>query len=105
MKTKLKEKLPGKLLLNGVIAGAIISALSFFVSIVPCSKESGAGLCTLPNPLMDMTDLAKVYYGISNNPITGLLLQFTIPFILFVVIPLIIKKTEKKQKILDLTKN
>jgi len=83
--------------------------VSFFIKIVPCkiatnndANPFNMGLCTLPNPLKDLTDFSTKFYGISNNPLTGLVLQFLIPAILFLIIFLSARK--KAGRVLDLTK-
>ncbi|MDP2926106.1 MAG: hypothetical protein Q8N99_07050 [Nanoarchaeota archaeon] len=104
MKLKLKKQLNWKYLNKGAIAGVILVILSFFISLVPCKKQIGTGLCTLPNPFLALTSLTDIYYGISNNPLLALILQFLIPILLSLLLPFIFKKTEKKEKVIDLTK-
>ncbi len=100
--TNHSKTLNKKLVLKGLIIGLIVSALSFIVTLVPCTKETGLGLCKLPSPISDLPETAQRFYGISNNPITGLILQTFIPIIIVMVIPLILKK--KPQKIIDFTR-
>lgn len=87
---------------KGIMIGVIIVALSFLISLVPCIKEAGFGVCKLPNPFGNILTLNDKYYGISNNPLTGLILQFLIPFVLVILILLGSKK--KGEKVVDFTK-
>jgi hypothetical protein len=81
------------------ITGAAIAALSFFISLVPCTGE---GLCTLPNPFTNLNSISSEYYGLSNNPISGLVLQFLIPALILGIILMLFKK--KPRKIVDFTR-
>ncbi|MEM0465103.1 MAG: hypothetical protein QXW97_00175 [Candidatus Pacearchaeota archaeon] len=66
----------------GLLAGLVITIFSFLIKLVPCIKKSGFNFCTLPSPFKNLESLNEKYYGISNNPLSGLLLQFIIPSIL-----------------------
>ncbi len=83
----------------GAITGGAVTALSFLINLVPCT---GQGLCRLPNPFSNLVDTVSEYYGLSNNPITGLALQFLVPAILVIAVLVLIKK--KPNKIVDFTK-
>ena len=83
----------------GAITGAVITLLSFFVSLVPCT---GDGLCRLPNPFTNLVSTSAQYYGLSDNPITGLALQFLVPALIIALILMVFKK--KPKKVLDFTK-
>lgn len=89
----------------GLICGAIVSALSFFFKIVPCRFSTlgaaGFGFCKLPSIFSDISDLSNNYYGVSNNPLAGLVFQFIITLIILSIILFLFKKRNKK--ILDLT--
>jgi cellobiose-specific phosphotransferase system component IIC len=102
MKEKIKNSKLVKSLKNGILAGLIIVILSFLISIVPCIKTAGFGVCSLGNPFNDLTDLSNKFYGISNNPMTGLIFQFLIP--LFVVFIISYNYRKKKEHIVDYTK-
>lgn len=82
-----------------LITGAVITGLSFFLPLIPCT---GDGLCSLPNPFINITNLSSEYYGISNNPLTGTILQILIPAIILGLILMIFKK--KPKRVLDLTR-
>lgn len=103
---KMKEKIRNSRLLkslkNGILAGLLIVILSFFISIVPCIKTAGVGVCSLGNPFINLTELNNKYYAISNNPMTGLIFQFLIP--LFVVFVISYKFRHKKEHVVDYTK-
>lgn len=94
-----------KILNNGMILAVVVSTLSFFIKIVPCKFSSNNamtfGLCKLPNPFLDLEQLTTIYYGVSNNPMIGITLQFLITLFLFSIIFLFLKKRNKK--VLDLT--
>ena len=92
-----------KILNNGMIAGILVSALSFIVPLIPCKKEQGLSLCKLPNPTSNLPDSLPKFYNISTNPLTGLVFQFIIVLIVFSLLFLLLKR--KESKILDLTKN
>jgi len=90
---------------TGMIIGILVATLSFMISLVPCKKEAGIGVCKLPNPFSDLPELTQNYYFISHNPMTGLVLQFLIPLIIVLLIVLVIApKTHKKEKLVDYTK-
>jgi glycerol uptake facilitator-like aquaporin len=86
----------------GAITGAVVALASFFIRLVPCSDKGSWKLCALPSLLVDMTETTSKYYGLTNNPITGLFLQFLIPLVLLFLIMLLLKK--KRAKVLDLTR-
>jgi hypothetical protein len=88
----------------GIYLGLLVAFLSFLISIVPCKKEAGIGVCSLPNPFSDLTSLSDKYYFFFNNPMTGLLLQFLIPFIIVMIIVIVIKKPQKTERVVDYTK-
>lgn len=106
----MKDKKPNllKLFSRAVLVGTIITATSFFINLVPCKIPNTTrdslkfSLCRLPNPLQNLSDLTTQFYGFSNNPLTGLSLQFLIPFVIFLLIFLSLRK--KTGRILDLTK-
>jgi len=89
----------------GMIIGILVATLSFLISLVPCKKEAGIGVCTLPNPFSDLPALTQKYYFISNNPMAGLILQFLIPLIIVIVITVWFgSKNNKKERLVDYTK-
>lgn len=99
---KIKNSKILKVINKGIILGLVVTILSFLISLVPCIKEAGFGVCRLPSPFSDLTILTQKYYGISNNPLTGLILQFLIPFILVVLI--LSQSKKKSERIIDYTK-
>ena len=90
-----------RILNKGAVAGLVITALSFFIPLTPCKQEAGFKLCTLPNPFKSMPEVIPQYYGFSNNPLTGAVLQFLIPALILTLIYLTVRK--KTAKVLDLT--
>jgi len=89
----------------GIIIGILVATLSFLISLVPCKKEAGIGVCKLPNPFSDLSILNQKYYFISNNPMTGLLLNFLIPLVLVLIITIGFgSKNQKREKFVDYTK-
>lgn len=88
----------------GILIGLLVVTISFLISIVPCKKEAGIGVCQLPNPFSDLSSLTDKYYFISNNPMAGLLLQFLISLIIVLLITLIGKKTIKHERVVDYTR-
>lgn len=90
-----------KILNKGVIAAVIVSALSFFITLVPCQRESGIGICRLPNPFQDLPANLPKYYFSSTNPLTGLVMQFILILLIFIAIFMFFRK--KSRKVLDLT--
>ena len=87
----------------GVLIGLLVATLSFLISLVPCKKEAGIGVCKLPNPFSDLSILTQKYYFISNNPLTGLVLQFLIPLAIVLLITLGMKN-KKTERVVDYTK-
>ena len=91
----------------GMIIGILVATLSFLISLVPCKKEAGIGVCQLPNPFSDLSALNQNYYFISNNPMTGLILQFLIPLIIVSIITIATvsgSNKQKREKFVDYTK-
>jgi len=97
-----------KLLRNaniGIMIGLLVATLSFLISLVPCKKEAGIGVCQLPNPFSDLSALTQNYYFISNNPMTGLILQFLIPIVIVLIITIAFgSNKQKREKFVDYTK-
>jgi hypothetical protein len=96
-----------------IIAGAIITGISFLVTLVPCKIvdpiNTSLGLCKLPNPFtnLDLISTSYYFYGLSNNPISGLAIQFIIATLLSLGVVFLFKKLNKKyknHKIINLTK-
>lgn len=94
-----------------LLAGAAITALSFFLTLVPCKikspKLSVFGICKLPNPFANLGTTEYYYYNYTNNPITGLLIQFLIGVLLAYLAVYVFKKLRLKRKnykIIDYTK-
>ena len=99
-----------KILNKGLIAGLAVSALSFFLKIVPCTTSPviaepkySWGFCMLPNPFSEaLVGLSQKFYGSFINPMAGLIIQFLIAFALFTTLFTFFHK-RKNKKILDLT--
>jgi len=102
---KENDAISKNLIKKSLVTALIISLLSFFIPIVPYTKSEGLGLRTLPSPLEDLPQnfINTKFYGISDNPITALLLQFLIPFTLILLIFYTIPK-KRSQKIIDFTR-
>jgi len=100
-----------KILNKGLIAGVVISALSFFLKIVPCTTSPviaepkySWGLCQFENPFVgQIVGISQKFYGSFANPLAGLIIQFGVAFAVFTVIFTFFHKRRKK-KILDLSK-
>jgi len=89
---------------KGAITGLVVTALSFALPLVPCKQEAGFKLCQLPNPFKNLAESATNYYGISNNPLTGAIMQFIIPAVIIAGIFFLIgKKSKFKSTYKDLT--
>jgi hypothetical protein len=98
-----------KTLNRSILVGTLSSSLSFIFRIIPCkSPNSQFTLCKMPNPLEPLPPMNYLFFYISNNPLTGLVLTFFIFSILYIIISFFIKKRSKKakkgHKIIDLTK-
>jgi hypothetical protein len=99
-----------KILNKGLIAGLAVSALSFFLKIVPCTTspviaepQYSWGFCKLPNPFKgQLVGLSQKFYGSFADPMAGLIIQFLIAFALFITIFTFFHKVKNK-RILDLT--
>lgn len=95
---------------KSVIAGVIVSALSFVFPIVPCTKSAviaepvyKLGACSLPNPFSEsLVGVSTRFYGLNTEPLTGLVLQFLIITLLLTLLFTLFGK--KNKKFLDLTK-
>jgi len=72
---------------RGIIGAVIVSALSFFIKIIPCKGDEKWGLCALPNPLKDTAAITQKFYGMTADPLTALVFQFIIAFaIIFLIL-------------------
>lgn len=99
-----------RVLNKGLIIGIIVSALSFFLKIVPCKTapviaepEYKFAMCKLPNPFSEpLIGISQKFYGFSADPMAGLILQFIISTALFTLIFLLFRR--KAGKVLDLTR-
>jgi hypothetical protein len=94
-----------KILNFGLIGSTTVSALSFFIKLIPCkipsNDSTSLGLCKLPSIFQDISESSNIYYALSNNPLTGLVLQFTLSFLIIISFFYLTKK--KPEKIVDLT--
>ena len=99
-----------RVLNKSLIIATIVSVLSFVIPIVPCKTSPVIAkpiykwsMCKLPNPLGEqILGISKNFYGISTEPLTGLIIQFLIVFIIFTIIFILFRR--KAAKILDLTR-
>ena len=104
------KKIPklSKSLKISIITGAVVSALSLLIKLVPCKiltkANSSWGLCNVPITDLGQTDLNNLFFNITNNPIPGLLLQFIIFTIIVYLLMVFIKVKPKKNRVLDLTR-
>jgi len=98
-----------KILNKGLISAIVVSALSFFIPLVPCTKapvianpEYSFAICKLPNPFGEpLLGISQKFYNVSTEPLAGLILQFILATIIITAILVILKR--KKGKIVDLT--
>ena len=110
MRTRITPNIT-RLFTRATTIGVVVVALSFLLPIVPCTKSPviaeptyKLGLCKLPNPFGEqLVGMSTRYYGINTQPLAGLIIQFLVPFIIFILIFLAMRK--KAGKVLDLTKN
>lgn len=99
-----------KILNKGLIAGLAVSALSFFLKIVPCTSSPviaeptySWSSCKLPNPFVeDIVGISQRFYGAFTDPMAGLIIQFVVAFAIFTVI-FTFFHNRKQKKVLDLT--
>ena len=99
-----------KVLNKGLITGLAVSAISFVIPLVPCTKslvienpKYGLGVCRLPNPFgQQLIGASQKFYGISTEPLAGFILQTLLILVIFSIFFSI--KKEKRHKIIDLTK-
>jgi len=97
-----------RVLNKALIVAVIIVIISFVVPIVPCktapvieNPEYKWGVCKFPNPIQEpLLGISEKFWG-AEQPITGLVVQFIIAFIITTVILLTIRR--KTAKVLDLT--
>ena len=87
---------------KALLAGLVITILSFIFTLTPCKKDTGLGVCKLPSPFSNLSNTSDKYYGFTNNPLTGLMAQFLLPAILVFVILYNMKK--RSYKVVDYTK-
>jgi len=98
-----------KILNYGVVAGVIVSALSFFLPIVPCSRapvvanpEYSLAMCKLPNPFGEtIVGISQKFYTFSTDPLVALIFTFLIVLIAVFLFFTLVKK--KQGKVVDLT--
>ncbi len=85
-----------------MIAGAAITCASFLLTIVPCkiqeSNIASAAFCKLPNPLTNLATTSHYFYGLSNNPVSGMVLQFLASILVIYSSSLAIQKLKSKYK-------
>ena len=93
----------------GIITAVIVSALAFFLPIIPCktapvvaNPDYKLALCKIPNPFGEqLVGVSKMFYGLSADPLAALIFTFIAVFIIVLLLFTVIKK--KKGKIVDLT--
>jgi len=95
-----------RVLNKGLIAGAVVGALGFFIKSIPCkittADSVSLGICTLPPLFENISDNPpNIYYGISNNPATGLVFQILVATIIITIALILFRR--KAAKVLDLT--
>ncbi|MFA7708016.1 MAG: hypothetical protein WCX73_03635 [Candidatus Pacearchaeota archaeon] len=103
-----KPKILGDLNKSTIIA-VILTIVSFIFPIVPCKVAPviatpvyAWSMCKLPNPFsQNLLGISTKFWANSTEPMTGLVLQFLIVFILTTIIFMILKR--KSTKVLDLT--
>jgi len=108
-KKKMKLKIL-QILNKSLIIAFIVAVISFLIPIVPCTKSPVIAepiykwsMCKLPNPFGEqIVGISKKFYGISTEPLTGLIIQFLIVFIIFTLIFMLSRR--KAAKVLDLTR-
>lgn len=88
----------------GLIIAVLVVLLSFLISLVPCIKTDGVGVCSLPNPFIDLPQNLPKYYMLTFNPLTGLVIQFLIPLIITILILNSRSKKREPEKVVDYTK-
>ena len=99
-----------RVLNKSVIIAIIVSVLSFVIPIVPCKTSPVIAepiytwsICKLPNPFTNpIIGISQKFYGISTEPLAGLVLQFLIVLIIFTIIFMLFRR--KAAKVLDLTR-
>lgn len=94
-----------KILNIGLVGSVIVSTLSFFIKSIPCkitsSDSNFLGFCKLPSIFQNLSETSNNYYALSNNPLTGLVIQFILSFFIITLLLVLLKK--KPEKIVDLT--
>jgi len=95
-----------RVLNKGLIAGVLVGALGFFIKSVPCritpTSSISLSICKLPSIIEDLpANSTNVYYGISNNPATGLVFQIIAVTAIVSLVLMILRK--KAARVLDLT--
>lgn len=98
-----------KVLNKSLIIAVAVLILSFILPIVPCKVAPVVAtpvyawsMCKLPNPFgQQLLGISTKFWASSTEPLTGLVLQFLIVFILFTIIFMLLRR--KVAKVLDLT--
>jgi len=98
-----------KILNKGLIAGVVVSTFSFTLPLVPCTKSLDSiskyrpTICKFSNPFTEQTiGISQKFYGISTEPLAGLILQFLVILLISSIIFSVLRR--KPTKVLDLTK-
>jgi len=99
-----------KILNKSAIVGLAVTAISFIVPFVPCTKSPviaepkyAFSMCRLPNPFTEpLVGVSTKYYSIFTDSLAGAVLQFIIPTLIFTLIFVAFRK--KAEKVLDLSK-
>lgn len=65
---------------HGVLVAVLVSAVSFFIKLIPCKREAGWGFCKLPNPFKQTITNTTEFYGLSADPLAALVFQFVVAF-------------------------
>jgi len=98
-----------RILNKSLIIAVAISIISFIFPIIPCKTSPviatpiyAWSMCKLPNPFGEqLSGLLTKYWAGSTQPLTGLVMQFLVSFVIFTIIFMLIRK--KAAKVLDLT--
>ena len=99
-----------RVLNKSLIIAVAVSILSFIFPIIPCKTAPVVAepvyawsLCKLPNPFGEqLIGLSIKYWATAASPLSGLVLEFLIVFVLFTIIFLLFRR--KAAKVLDLTR-
>ncbi|MFA5173899.1 MAG: hypothetical protein WC438_01835 [Candidatus Pacearchaeota archaeon] len=106
---KMKNMKITKILNYAIIIAVALSALSFFIGIIPCktapviaNPEYSWSMCKLPNPFGEpLLGVSNQYFGMSTDPLATLITTFLLVMVIVFVIFMLI--TKREGKVIDLT--